>query len=253
MKGVPALMRKSSNETVIYLLLDTRRMVGYVGKTIHSPEQRRREHWKNRRKRETYKDRWLCKLRLPPQLVILEIVDDDSLWQSAERKWIRDLKAGGLRLTNSTAGGDGLVLHDPKVRRRVLKKMSASHKGQKAWNKGKPWSKRMRNKLSLAHQGQTFADRGSPSELTKKRISKTVKELWRDPEYRAKQKTNPRMLGKTHSEETKLKMSKAQKGKPSSRKGYKHSEETKRKISASHGLKRQATRRTLSKPSTAFR
>lgn len=48
---------------------------------------------------------------------------------------------------------------------------------------------------------------GKVSKRSKSKISKSVKELWKNEEYRKKQTLkNPRMLGKHHSEETKQKM-----------------------------------------------
>src|SRR3990172_3134387 len=67
-------------------------------------------------------------------------------------------------------------------------KMSLSHKGQKAWNKGKTWSEETRNKIRLK-----------------------VKETWNKEPYRMSI-INYRK-GKKHSEETKRKISQSMQGK----------------------------------------
>jgi group I intron endonuclease len=56
------------------------------------------------------------------------------------------------------------------------------------------------------------------SEEARKTISEQYKERWKDPEFIEKQKSNPRMTGKKHSEETRKKMR---------NKNYKHTDETK--------------------------
>ena len=91
-------------------------------------------------------------------------------------------------------------------------------KSLEPWNKGKtgyktkPHSEETKKKMSEAHKGKAL------SEETKRKISKSVskknKELWQDPEYRAK--TIAGRVGLRHNEETKAKMSAASKGKPKS-------------------------------------
>ena len=77
-------------------------------------------------------------------------------------------------------------------------KMSESHKGHTAWNKGRTgvFSQESLNKMSMAGMGRVSG-----------------------------------MKGKKHSEETRLKISTSNKGKISAFKGKKHSEETRKKMS----------------------
>lgn len=103
-------------------------------------------------------------------------------------------------------------------------------KGQVPWNKGKKWSEEMKTKLSEAHKGIKYPNRKSPKPFTE--------------EHRAK--ISKASSSRTHTEETKRKMSKIVKEQIAkgtrimcSRKGLKNSEEHIRKCSeASKGIRR---------------
>ncbi|MDO9580606.1 MAG: NUMOD3 domain-containing DNA-binding protein [Bacteroidales bacterium] len=90
--------------------------------------------------------------------------------------------------------------------------------------KGRHFSTETRQRMSLAQKGRTFL----PEAIMK--ISLTLKELWRDGEYRK------RMLEAHHlnAEVRGQKISKAKKGMVSTFKGRKHTEEAKRKNSLAH-------------------
>ena len=98
---------------------------------------------------------------------------------------------------NLTLGGEGTLgfKHSDESKQ----KMSESHKGRPAPNKGKKHSEEARRKMSEANKGRT-----------------------------------PPNKGKKHSEETKRKIGEANKGKPSHFKGKKHSAKARRKLSESH-------------------
>lgn len=111
------------------------------------------------------------------------------------------------------------------------RKISLALKGRKTWNKGKPFSPESRRKMS-----------------------KSRKLLWQNPEYRNK------MLAASenrYTEEVRKHMSEAQKGKKQSpetikkridsRKGYEHSKETKRKISIALRRRKREPRSILQK------
>lgn len=86
--------------------------VRYVGKTKY-PDKRLRSHLSAAR-RNAYRHHasaWIRKLLavgLAPRMEILETVEDGRSWQDAERTWIANASAKGWKLTNSTAGGEGL-------------------------------------------------------------------------------------------------------------------------------------------------
>jgi len=79
--------------------------IRYVGQSIE-PEKRYRSHITVRRADDTYRARWIRSLSSPPGLIILEsnVADPDG----AEKRWIKKLKSEGLRLTNTTTGGQGV-------------------------------------------------------------------------------------------------------------------------------------------------
>lgn len=79
--------------------------------------------------------RWLRKLDAAgfrPTVVILHEVGLGERWQDIERALIASAQERGWRLTNSTAGGEGLDYIDPEDDRRYREKLSRSHKA--LWN-----------------------------------------------------------------------------------------------------------------------
>lgn len=91
----------------IYGLVDPRSgEVRYVGKTMHSPEQRRDEHVREARRMERRGRRlsWirkLTKLGMVPSVTVLDTVNEND-WQTAEKDWIARLP----NLLNDTVGGE---------------------------------------------------------------------------------------------------------------------------------------------------
>lgn len=104
----------------IYALIDPcDGEIRYVGKSIR-PRQRLQNHCNE--PAGTWRTNWLQSLKRRgrrPQLRILQVLDRDDDWQQAERRWIADLKAEGVRLTNCTAGGDGVVGLPSEIRARM--------------------------------------------------------------------------------------------------------------------------------------
>ena len=114
-----------------------------------------------------------------------------------ERFAIAKERAIGKAEYNIADGGGGCGRHSEETR----KKLSESHKGQPAWNKGKklgPVTEEHKRKLSESHKGQPAWNKGIPcSEEHKKKLSEVNK---------------GKKLGPM-TEETKKKMSEAKKGK----------------------------------------
>lgn len=93
-----------------------------------------------------YKSNWVSELRalgLTPGLEILEEVPFDQ-WQEIEREYIRVFRMIGIRLTNTSFGGEGNA--EPTLETR--KKMSDASKGRKR-------SKEHGRKIGLAQIGNT--------------------------------------------------------------------------------------------------
>jgi hypothetical protein len=110
--------------------------IRYVGKSVN-PHARLRSHICGAA-REAYNHhtaRWLRTLLaegLKPRLVILRELAPEERWQDVERDYISSAEARGWRLTNSTAGGEGLDYIDPEARAAYRAKLSASLK--KVWS-----------------------------------------------------------------------------------------------------------------------
>lgn len=184
---------------------------------------------------------------------VLEFCESDVI-DDRERYWISFYNSGDDRYGyNYESGGSLHKIHSeetrrkmrkPKSREAVLKsvetrkgfkhsaesllRMSNSHKGHIAWNKGEHWTDEQRKVLSEAHQGPRPWRLGfKHSEETKQKISETKKASMTDEERKRMREMRPDssgMKGKKHSEESKRKMSQAMKGRQTS-------EETRQKLS----------------------
>lgn len=94
------------------------RIIRYVGKSTN-PRCRLRAHISGalRGAYDHHTARWIRRLLrdgLRPALVILREVPPGQRWQDVERKFIASAASKGWRLTNSTAGGEGLDYVDPE-------------------------------------------------------------------------------------------------------------------------------------------
>jgi hypothetical protein len=94
----------------------------YVGKTEKSLQHRLGQHLRQARAGAGgYRNNWLRGLLARgkrPVIWPLEVVVDEQDWQGVERYWIARLLAEGARLTNGTAGGDGVELSSESLLRR---------------------------------------------------------------------------------------------------------------------------------------
>lgn len=180
---------EATSATFIYALLDPRNAaVRYVGKTRNSLSIRLHAHCSNCRRETNHKANWLRQLfalNLTPQIVLLEETTTAN-WQGRERFWITHFKDDGADLTNSTDGGEDETIFAPDVlekRGRKISaakkgkpnlkkrgqrhspesraKMSKSHKGQLAWNKGLPLPVEQRARMSADQKGKPGRNKGS--------------------------------------------------------------------------------------------
>lgn len=112
----------------IYTLSDPRtNEVRYVGKT-NNPEKRRKAHGVLSREIKSKKKNWVKQLKKLNLRPVFEIIDEvpQSEWQKWERYWIQQFIVWGFKLTNHTAGGDGLTIGN----------QTSFKCGQAPWNKG---------------------------------------------------------------------------------------------------------------------
>lgn len=94
----------------IYALVEPKtKEVRYIGYTIHSIEKRRDAHVREARRgdrRNAYKNRWINSLNEIPDVILVDVVDEDDA-DEAERLWILHYRTQGSCLTNLTLGGRG--------------------------------------------------------------------------------------------------------------------------------------------------
>lgn len=125
-----------------------------MGKTDNL-DKRLREHIKYSTT-ATHKGCWIVNLKesgYTPEIIVLEDVEKTN-WQTEEMFWISYLKSLGCRLTNSTAGGDGVLNLTPASREKIG-----------APRRGIPRTIEVREKLAKACSGWQH------TEETKARIS----------------------------------------------------------------------------------
>lgn len=223
--------------TFIYGLFDPRNYsLRYIGKS-DNPNLRLKQHIKEARhskKRNRYVASWIRQLLsedLQPDMEVLEECTQDN-WQESEKAWIAECRKFGVRLTNTTDGGDGVNNPPPEVRARMASMRGKTHsdewrqymsslfKGRVSPNKGNTHSEEVRKRISESQKGKKL------SEEQVKALSE--RNQWRGKEGWNKGKKftqghkdkisashlgekNP-MYGKSHSEESKQNLSKKNKG-----------------------------------------
>ena len=197
---------------------------------------------------------------------------NQMLWW--EQHFINEMNAVKEGYNISPTAGSNLGI---KFSEAARKRLSDSHKGQKAWNKGikgvvkhGPCSEKTKQRISKANKGKKrtkeFCDFISKlqmgrktSEKTKKKMSLAHKKRVRTPEERERRVARTKAMWTDEKKKKEIceKISKALKGRKQSEerkfinsethKGLKHSEETKKKMSESH--KRRMSPEILKKKS----
>lgn len=141
--------------------------VRYVGKTIKRLNDRLKIHiWAAQRNNKTHRCNWIRSLLadgMEPIISPIEIMPDSPIWAERGQYWIAKYKADGARLTNATAGGEGM--HGLTHTDQAKEKIGAAHKG-------KIISVSQREKLATAMRGRTLSDdhRKKVSEAGKGRV-----------------------------------------------------------------------------------
>lgn len=197
--------------TFIYALCEPgTRTVRYIGKA-NNPKRRLNDHLRTSIKENNHLGRWLQSLDKKPTLVVLSEVLGDQ-WKIEEKRYINSGKILGLRLTNSTDGGDGV--HNPSAETRAKKsgknhpffgihlppemraKIRASHMGKKATPEARANMSlaRVGKKASLSHCANISAAMTGENhpmfgkihrEISKEKISNSLKGKAKTPEARA--------------------------------------------------------------------
>lgn len=191
----------SSSWEVYALRLENTHEYRYVGMSVHGAKHRLKQHVnKSMRDPVTSKERWIHKHTSAGRRIVadvLEIIDSEnySLFQFREKFWIASLRESGYDLLNLTDGGEGVLGWSPPPETR--KRWSDSRKGTITGEKNPNWGKfgKDHHSFGMVFSGETL-------------------ELFRQQKLGP---NNPN-YGKKLSDDTRRKMSEAQKGipKPSS-------------------------------------
>ncbi len=251
--------------TKIYVLTEPDGTIRYIGKTKVPLSLRLMGHLSNARKgQKNYRCNWIRSLMSKeclPSIMLIGEVEGNGIRE--EVAWIAYGRSEGMRLTNTTDGGDGLINPTAEVRKR----MSESQKRIKHC-RGYKHSEEVKQKQRLRMMGKQYAW-GKRSEESKRRMSiaqtgkKRTEEqkrqmsilqtkLQSSPEYR--HRMSLACMGKKWSEESKRKMSISMMGNKNPL-GFHRSEEERRKIrDRMKGNKlwqgRKHTKETIQKMST---
>ena len=202
-----------SSKIYVYALVDPRspEQIRYVGHAIDVDGRRKRHINDASTQSRTHKVCWIRKLLsdgVEPDAVKKVVVASRNEAAHYETLLISAYKSSGHRLTNSTAGGDGVVEWTPELRARVRmlklgkkrgphtdatkRKMSAAHKGRirspqeieankkvGIARRGKPISETAR--ASFVAMGERNRGKKRPADVVAKYVAKL-----RSPEVRAK-------------------------------------------------------------------
>jgi len=210
----------------IYALVDpVTDQIRYVGMSVN-PSRRLQLHVRDLRGK-THKSCWIAKLKgigQIPRMVILEECDSDT-WKVRERWWIDKLTSDGLRLTNGTRGGDGVLglKHTPegkaKMRAAKLgKPLSPEVKALLLGFAGRKHSQETKEKLRQIKLNCSQETRNKLSRaLTGKKLSlatrKKISQIKSAQSIEVRKKIAETLRGRKASPETRAKMSATRKGK----------------------------------------
>ncbi len=208
---------------VIYGLYDPRNdELRYIGKTSASLEGRLWQHINDaKRGRKTYKSDWiklLLQFDMEPYIKVLGETTEEA-WQEDEKAWIAKTKAEGVKLTNLTEGGDGLVnfRHTERSKQKISAHNIRTGKIPPNWKGRKQSPEHIQRRVEARKKGGNYGH----SEESKEKISQNRKGKGVGHTYN---------VGFKHTEESKRKRAEESKGTKNHFFGRKHSEESLRKM-----------------------
>jgi hypothetical protein len=171
------LLQEEAMPIYIYgLECPVERTIRYVGKS-NNPRCRLKAHISgaHRGAYDHHTARWIRRLLsdgLKPSLVILREVQAGERWQDVEREVIASAASNGWRLTNSTAGGEGLDYIDPEDEARYRANLKRAMETFNASPEGKA---RLRRMVEAALEPEALARRTA-----------AIRAAYERPEVRAK-------------------------------------------------------------------
>jgi len=159
-----AYKRTSRPVTIYGLASSIDGQVRYVGQTVRELKTRLRDHLNCARKgKEIAVYAWIRKHEALGETIQIKVLEENAIINESEIRWIANLRAAGVKLVNSTKGGDGIVgqIRTPEHQ----EKIAAAQRGQKR----KPLSTEQKQVLSEILKKRSF----SPEH--RRRISETRK------------------------------------------------------------------------------
>ena len=155
--------------------------IRYIGKS-NNPQHRFSRHIQASKNPKNYAQRWIATLiraGTKPVLKIAAELSPEENWQEVEKQAIAKGFADGLRLTNTSAGGEGVLILDP------VKEASRIAAIDKAWKCAA---------LRRRQGDRVKAGMGTPESKAANRAR--MLEKWQDPEYAA---LNARRVSEAYS------------------------------------------------------
>jgi hypothetical protein len=167
-------------------------VIRYIGQTVQPVNARLRQHvWEaKRRKGKEGKSRrvwnWIASVYRSGHKVIAIVLDDNAVLHETEMKLIREYREKGFDLINATKGGEGTIGFKHHMKRPWVAEMNKTRAGIKTG----PLSDEHKKKVGDGNRGK--------------------KKPWMAERNRERART---VGGHPHTEESKAKISKANKGK----------------------------------------
>ena len=167
---------------IIYALTDPRfgGEIRYVGMTTKGMSRTKKHLSEARSDKNTHKLNWIRSLVKDEKeygVLVLEEVDDSSLLPELQIQWIEYFRSLGVRLTNVTDGGDG-VLNPSNATR---EKMRRSHSNVGVTILKEKWQDKGYRRVRMQKMKKVMA-----SSEYKKKVSNGVKQSWKDEVVREK-------------------------------------------------------------------
>lgn len=215
--------------------------IRYVGKTVQSLQKRLNQHLCSKKEHNTYKFRWLSKLKEQNLKPIIELLEEctDTEWVEAEKSYIQTLP----NLTNLTQGGENGIFFTKEILDKISKGVKEKHKDKTYSDNLKRkrveyWSNkdnRIKRSLLMKSRNIKLTDDHKlilciikktqwQNKTYRDQMSNQSKSLWENNEYRItvlnylqsdehKKNVSNRFKGITLSDEHKQKMSLSRKNK----------------------------------------
>ena len=207
--------------TKIYALRDEDRWLRYVGKTVKPLYRRLKGHLiETQYGTINHRCNWIRAMfikGLSPTITLIEEVEGSGCKE--EVRWIKYFRDRGIKLTNGTAGGDGLINPTKNIRKRMGLSQKRRYKehGHPSTGKHPHWSdeaKKRKSEKPLSEAQKAVVQKMIATHVNqpmsnnqKKKISNTL--INHDVSIKTRQKISKANMGKCPTKKARERMSKA--------------------------------------------